>query len=61
MSTPSPNTSHTTDTAGVPPAPPEAHQRAAMKGDRRIVVVNGSRIHMEHDGHQWWNVRVGAV
>lgn len=61
MSTPSPHTSHTTDTAGVPPAPPEAHQRAAMKGDRRIVVVNGSRIHMEHDGHQWWNVRVEAV
>jgi hypothetical protein len=32
-----------------------------MKGDWRIVVVCGSRIHMEHDGHQWWNVRVAAV
>ena len=61
MSTPSPHTSHTTDTAGVPPAPPEAHPRAAMKGDVRIVVMNGSRVHMEHDGHQWWNVRVAAI
>jgi hypothetical protein len=52
MSTPSPHTSHTTNTAGVPPAPPEAHQRAVTKGDVRIVVMNGSRIHMEHDGHQ---------
>jgi len=32
-----------------------------MKGDVRIVELNGSRIHMEHDGHQWWNVRVKAV
>jgi|GEM_PF-4616072 len=54
-----PNTK-TTNNAGFPPAPPEAHQRAALKGDTREVRLNGSRILMKHDGLQWWNVKVTA-
>jgi hypothetical protein len=49
---------NTTNAAGFPPAPPEAHQRAVSKGEARIVVMNGSRIVMKHDGRKWWNVEV---
>lgn len=54
--------SKTTNTARRSPSPsPEAHQRAGVQGQTRIVVMNGSRIEMRHDGRQWWNVKVTAA
>lgn len=61
MSATTTHTSNPTDTAGFPPAPSEAHQKAYAKGDAREVVVNGSRIRMEYDGRQWLNVSVMPV
>ena len=61
MSASTTHTSNPTHEAGVPPAPSEAHQKPYVKGDVRVVVVNGSRIRMEHDGRQWWNVSVTPV
>lgn len=58
MSAATTHTNDTTHTAGFPPAPSEAHQRAVGNDDTRIVVMNGSRIVMKHDGHQWRNVSV---
>lgn len=52
------NTSGTTHNAGFPPAPPETRQQAGVKGQKRFVVLNNCRIDMEHDGFQWWNVKV---
>lgn len=52
----------TTHDAGVPPAPPEAHQRAGVRpGAKRSVVLNGSRLDMVHDGREWWIVKVAAA
>jgi hypothetical protein len=47
MSATTTRTSNTTDEAGVPPAPSEAHQRAYVAGDTRVVMINGSRIRMK--------------
>ena len=60
MSAKATHSSKTTNTAGFPPAPPEAHLRANVKGDTREIVLNGSRILMSHDGRQWWNIKVTA-
>ena len=46
-----------THNAGVPPAPSEARQKAGLKGMKREVVMNGSRLWLEHDGVQWWIVK----
>lgn len=61
MSATTTRTSNPTDEAGVPPAPSEAHQRAYVAGDIRVVIINGSQIRMEYDGRQWWNVSVTTV
>ena len=34
---------------------------AGVKGQKRSVVMNGSRLDMEHDGHQWWVVKVSPA
>jgi hypothetical protein len=61
MSATTTHTSNPTIQAGFPPAPSEAHQKACAKGDMREVAVNGSRIRMEPNGQQWWNVSVIPV
>ena len=61
MSAQTTHNSKATNTAGVPPAPPEAHQRAGVLGQKRSVVMNGSRLDMEHDGKQWWIVKVSPA
>jgi hypothetical protein len=61
MSATTTHTSKPTNEAGFPPAPSEAHQKAFTKGDVREVAVNDSRIRMEYDGQQWWNVSVTPV
>ncbi|RUR71944.1 hypothetical protein EJP67_33350 [Variovorax guangxiensis] len=38
---------------------PQTHQTAAR--ETRVVVMNGSRIGMAFDGHQWWNVSVAPA
>lgn len=55
------HTNNATNTAGFPPAPPEAHQRAGVLGQKRSVVMNGSRLDTEHDGKQWWIVKVSPA
>ncbi|HDR8943107.1 TPA: hypothetical protein QDB15_000035 [Burkholderia vietnamiensis] len=40
------------------PRTPEAHQRTAVEGDTKEVVLNGARILMRFTDGRWWNVRV---
>jgi hypothetical protein len=62
MNAPTTHSNNTTNShTGVPPVPPEAHQKAGASGyagQTRVVVMNGSRIYMKHDGEQWWNWKV---
>lgn len=44
--------------AGIPPAPSTAHGKAGVKGEKYSVVLNGVRLDHEHDGTQWWIVKV---
>jgi hypothetical protein len=49
---------------GALPQTPETLHRPVLKGvkgDKRQVVLNGSRVYMQHDGKQWWNVKVEAA
>lgn len=62
MSTAATHTTNATTKAGFPPAPSEAHQRAkGVLGQKRSVVMNGSRLDLEHDGKQWRVVKVTAA
>jgi hypothetical protein len=47
-----------THNAGCSPCTPEAHQRAGLKGQKRVKAMNGSWLHMEHDGTEWVIYRV---
>jgi hypothetical protein len=58
MSAATTHNSNTTDNAGVPPAPPEAHQKAAVDGDTKEVVLNGACVTMKFQGGRWWNTHV---
>jgi hypothetical protein len=62
MSAPITRTGNNTKTpADFPSAPPGTLPRAELygyAGQTRVVVLNGSRVHMRHDGRQWWNVKV---
>ncbi len=67
MSATTTHTSHPTNEADVPSAPPEAHQKAyagevgCAEDNARTVVLNGPRIRMMHDGKQRSNVSVTAI
>jgi hypothetical protein len=61
MSATTTRNSNTTNAAGVPPAPPEAHQRSAFEGATRTVVLNRTQIVMHYRNDQWWNDRVSAA
>lgn len=49
----------TNDAGRSSPHPSEAHQRAAVKGDKKTKYMNGSRLDMQCDG--WWIVKVASA
>jgi hypothetical protein len=61
MSTTTTRTSNPTHDAGVPPTPPEAHQRSYVEGDVRVVTVACSRIELQYREGRWLSVSVTAL
>ena len=60
MSATATHSSKPTHTAGVPPAPPEAHLKAGRQGERRIT-LNGCNLHMVLTSTGWINRVVGGT
>jgi hypothetical protein len=61
MSATTTRTSNPTHEAGVPPTPPEAHQRTYVEGDVRVVKVACSRIELRYCEGRWLSVLVTVL
>jgi hypothetical protein len=61
MSATTTRTSNPTYEEGVPPAPPEAHQRTYVEGDVRVVMVDCSRIELQYNEGRWLSVNVTTL